>query len=342
MMPADVPMLVAASVPQAPLSGLFLSFLVYGFGGWLWESTVCSMMNQRRFSNSGFLLGPICPIYGVGCLFCWLFLRGVENPVAQFLVSGLACCALEYVVGVALEKTCGARFWNYDDKPLNIHGRVCLYGFLMFGAGATLVCRVTQPALLAGLSALPAVVLAVVAMLLGVVLALDLVLAMASWRRLSAQLESLRTEISIRLDESLGEASDRMLERLPDSVVEGAAEAYERTRDAASELVSRLDPRVAAAGLGSATDMMRSAAARARGLRRPPRPEWLERAAEAAVVRLGKRDLRFFNAFPRMRIERYEGAITRSGLRDRARELFGRKQGVVRRLGKRSSGESPR
>ena len=208
MMPADVPALVAASVPQAPLSGLFLSFLVYGFGGWLWESTVCSMMNQGRFSNSGFLLGPICPIYGVGCLFCWLFLRGVENPVAQFLVSGLACCALEYVVGVALEKTCGARFWNYDDKPLNIHGRVCLYGFLMFGAGATLVCRVTQPALLAGLSALPAVVLEVVAMLLGVVLALDLVFAMASWRRLSAQLESLRTEISIRLDESLGEASD--------------------------------------------------------------------------------------------------------------------------------------
>lgn len=325
MMPADVPALVAASVSQAPLSGLFLSFLVYGFGGWLWESTVCSMMNQGRFSNSGFLLGPICPIYGVGCLFCWLFLRGVENPVAQFLVSGLACCALEYVVGVALEKTCGARFWNYDDKPLNIHGRVCLYGFLMFGAGATLVCRVTQPALLAGLSALPAVVLEVVAMLLGVVLALDLVFAMASWRRLSAQLESLRTEISIGLDESLGEASDRMLERLPDSVVEGAAEAYERTRDAASELVSRLDPRVAAAGLGSATDMMRSAAARARGLRRPSRPEWLERAAEAAVVRLGKRDLRFFNAFPRMRIERYEGAITRSGLRDRARELFGRK-----------------
>ena len=158
---AGVPLLVAASVPQAPLAGLFLSFLVYSFGGWLWESTVCSMMNQGRFSNSGFLLGPICPIYGVGCLFCWLFLRGVENPVAQFLVSGLACCALEYVVGVALEKTCGARFWNYDDKPLNIHGRVCLYGFLMFGAGATLVCRFAQPALLAALGSLPAVLLEV-------------------------------------------------------------------------------------------------------------------------------------------------------------------------------------
>ena len=321
---SGVPLLVAASVPQAPLAGLFLSFLVYSFGGWLWESIVCSMMNRGRFSNSGFLLGPICPIYGVGCLFCWLFLRGVADPVAQFLVSGVACCALEYAVGVALEKTCGARFWNYDDKPLNINGRVCLYGFLMFGAGATLVCRFAQPALLAALGSLPAVLLEAAAGLLAVALALDLVLAMASWRRLSAQLEALRTEISLRLDESLGEASERMLERLPDSVVEGAAEAYERTRDAASDLVSKLDPRVVAAGLGSATDMMRDVA-RARGLRRPARPEWLDRATEALIVHLGKRDLRFFDAFPQLRFERYEGAITRAGLRERVRELFGRK-----------------
>lgn len=326
MTPVAAPLLVAASVPQAPLSGLFLSFLVYSFGGWLWESTVCSMMNQGRFSNSGFLLGPICPIYGVGCLFCWLFLRGIESPVAQFLVSGVACCALEYAVGVALEKTCGARFWNYDDKPLNIQGRVCLYGFLMFGTGATLVCRFAQPALLAGLSAVPAPALEAAAGLLAVALAVDLVLAMASWRRLSAQLEALRTEISLRLDESLGEASERMLERLPESVVEGAAEAYERTRDAASGLVSRLDPRVAAAGMGASTGMLREAlASGASRLKAPPRPEWLDHATEALVARLGRRDLRFFNAFPQMRFERYEGAITRAGLRERVRELFGRK-----------------
>lgn len=120
----------------------------------------------------------------------------------------------------------------------------------MFGAGATLVCRFAQPGAARGAGSLPAVLLEVAAGLLAVALVLDLVLAMASWRRLSAQLEALRTEISLRLDESLGEASERMLERLPDSVVEGAAEAYERTRDAASDLVSKLDPRVAAARLG--------------------------------------------------------------------------------------------
>ena len=70
--------------------------------------------------------------------------------------------------------------------------------------------------------------------------------------------------------------------------------------------------------------MMRDVA-RARGLRRPARPEWLDRATEALIAHLGKRDLRFFDAFPQLRFERYEGAITRAGLRERVRELFGRK-----------------
>ena len=39
-------------------------------------------------------------------------------------------------------------------------------------------------------------------------------------------------------------------------------------------------------------------------------------------VSLSRRDLRFFNAFPRLRINRYEGVIRATNLRDRARELF--------------------
>ena len=55
-----------ATLAACPLSALVLSFAFYGFCGWAWESTVCAMLNQGRFANSGFLLGPCCPIYGVG------------------------------------------------------------------------------------------------------------------------------------------------------------------------------------------------------------------------------------------------------------------------------------
>ena len=70
---------VAISIPGVPLSALVLSFMVYGFAGWLWESTVCAMLNHGSFANSGFLLGPCCPIYGVGALVCWFALRGIES-----------------------------------------------------------------------------------------------------------------------------------------------------------------------------------------------------------------------------------------------------------------------
>lgn len=48
-----------ATLAACPLSALVLSFVFYGFCGWAWESTVCAMLNQGRFANSGFLLGRV-------------------------------------------------------------------------------------------------------------------------------------------------------------------------------------------------------------------------------------------------------------------------------------------
>ena len=77
-----------ATLAAAPIASLFLSLMLYSFVGWLWESTFCTYVNERRFANSGFLLGPCCPIYGAGVLVCWLVLRSVANPVLQFLAAG--------------------------------------------------------------------------------------------------------------------------------------------------------------------------------------------------------------------------------------------------------------
>ena len=48
---------------------IVLSFFVYSFLGWLWESTVCSLYNEKQLINRGFLVGPLCPIYGAGASF---------------------------------------------------------------------------------------------------------------------------------------------------------------------------------------------------------------------------------------------------------------------------------
>ena len=72
-----------ATLAACPLSALVLSFAFYGFCGWVWESTVCAMLNHGRFANSGFLLGP-CWHFGRPCL------AAARGPVTRLLSLRLA------------------------------------------------------------------------------------------------------------------------------------------------------------------------------------------------------------------------------------------------------------
>ena len=44
------------------VSSLIISFFIYGFAGWIWESFICPLMTGHKIKNSGFLNGPIVPI----------------------------------------------------------------------------------------------------------------------------------------------------------------------------------------------------------------------------------------------------------------------------------------
>lgn len=209
-----------ATLAACPLSALVLSFAFYGFCGWAWESTVCAMLNHGRFANSGFLLGPCCPIYGAGGIACWLLLRGIPDAPSQFVAAALVCSVIEYSVGLLLEKTTGARFWDYSHLPFNLHGRICLYWACAFGLGALCICRLVEPALLGLLGHLPVLIVRLFAFIVAVAMMVDAACSLASWRRLSDQLERVRADLADRINESLADASDSMLERIPDSTID--------------------------------------------------------------------------------------------------------------------------
>ena len=219
-----------ATLAACPLSALVLSFAFYGFCGWAWESTVCAMLNHGRFANSGFLLGPCCPIYGVGGIACWLLLRGIPDASSQFVAAALVCSVIEYSVGALLEKTTGARFWDYSHLPFNLHGRICLYWACAFGLGALCICRLVEPALLGLLGHLPVLIVRLSAFIVAVAMMVDAVCSLASWRRLSDQLERVRADLADRINESLADASDSMLERIPDSTIDSVAQTHIRSR----------------------------------------------------------------------------------------------------------------
>lgn len=111
----------------------FLLFLVYSILGWIWESVFCSLWKTGRFINRGFLNGPYCPIYGYGALMDLILLGRVDNPLLLFFLGGFLCCLLEYATSVAMERLFHARWWDYSHMRFQVHGRVCLLGFLAFG-----------------------------------------------------------------------------------------------------------------------------------------------------------------------------------------------------------------
>ena len=312
----DVWALGGATIAGAPIAALFISFMAYSFLGWLFESTVCSLSSDRRFINRGFLLGPYCPIYGTGGLACWLLLRGIDSVPLLFVTSAVVCCCIEYTVGWVLEKATKARFWDYSGLPFNIHGRVCLYGALLFGAGCTLLCRVVQPVLLYALSLLPSWATVVLAVALLVLLVTDVVSSISSWRRLSGTLDALRDDLAKRTDETLASFSERMLADLP----EGFLDSVEAVQDRARRLNDWL-----AASTDSALEKLRERWPLPAFVREGQRS--LKLAAERFKPELSKRDLRFFNAFPSLRIKPYEGIIRATGLKERARELWGKRPG---------------
>lgn len=129
------------------IASWFLIFIIYSFIGWIFEIIV-ALVSHRKFSNRGFLIGPICPIYGVGAVLISLLLGNVENAVAIFCVSMVGAVALEYFTSWLMETLFHARWWDYRDMPFNLNGRICLHTGLAFGVLGVLVVRVTNPLLL--------------------------------------------------------------------------------------------------------------------------------------------------------------------------------------------------
>lgn len=123
----------------------FLYFIIYSFLGWSME-VICKLIERRKFVDRGFLVGPICPIYGYGVLFIVLLVGSPQKDIlAVFLKAILICSILEYLTSYLMEKIFKARWWDYSSKKYNINGRICLETMIPFGILGVLVVYIIHP-----------------------------------------------------------------------------------------------------------------------------------------------------------------------------------------------------
>lgn len=151
----------------------FLIFLAYSFLGWLIE-LAATFIQHHRIYNRGFLIGPICPIYGVGAVLgSWIF-SGINQVWLVFLLCTLGGGVLEYITSFWMEACFHVRWWDYKDEPFNINGRTCLGAMLGIGLLGVLVVKIFTPTLLQFFGGLSSLLVYIVAAVLLVIAIVDL------------------------------------------------------------------------------------------------------------------------------------------------------------------------
>ena len=138
-----------------------------------------------------------------------------------------------------------------------------------------------------------------------------------------------------RINEGLRDVSDGLLEHVPEQAVDSVQTAHTRGRAINAWLATLSDAAMDALrekleipafvvegseGLRMTAKRLVSSVPRPRMPERPRRP-----ARPVPKLRLRRRDLRYVNAFPNLRMLPYEGVIRATNLADRARELFRRR-----------------
>lgn len=124
---------------------IFLLFMFYSFFGWLMEVTWV-FIRTKKVVNRGFLIGPYCPIYGVGGVIITLTLtKYYGSPITLFIMAMTICAILEYITSYLMEKFFNARWWDYTNYKYNINGRICLETMVTFGLCGLLVVYILYP-----------------------------------------------------------------------------------------------------------------------------------------------------------------------------------------------------
>ena len=125
---------------------LITIFLSMSLFGWLWEVGM-HLVTNGEFVNRGALHGPWLPIYGTGAVLILTVLnRFRKNPALLFGMTVILCGFLEYMTSLVMELTTGGtKWWDYSGYYLNLNGRICAEGLLVFGIGGLAITYILAP-----------------------------------------------------------------------------------------------------------------------------------------------------------------------------------------------------
>lgn len=132
------------------------SFLTYGFLGYLLEKVYALVTRSRHTVRKGYLLLPVCPVYGLAMLAVLALPPDMTDTFWRLaLYGGLTATAVEYAVHFCCDRLLGVMLWDYSSTKMDLNRRVCLPFALIWGPLAAVTVRYIHPLLRPWLNAVP-------------------------------------------------------------------------------------------------------------------------------------------------------------------------------------------
>ncbi len=222
-----------------------LMFFVFSVAGWTGECTYRSL-GERRVINTGFLYGPLCPIYGTGAMVFEIFLTPLKKHWWLVLLVGvIAADIVEYLTSYLMEKLFHARWWDYSEEFLNINGRICFKHTCYWAVFSILYVYFIRPVYYYGISFVPRQYHAVLVYIILAVFFFDLVntvIAALNIQKFMVKLEALKLNITMAAEtvkaraESLKDSANLKYEEFRETVAENSEKFEEWRSDVSAQL----------------------------------------------------------------------------------------------------------
>ena len=187
---------------------LLTYFVIYSFLGWVLESVVRTIC-ERKIINTGFLIGPFCPIYGFGAIIMILFLDFFKNSIiVLFIMSLIALTIWEYIVGALLEKLFHTKYWDYSNHKFNYKGRICLTNSIAWGILGVLFIKYIHPFIIHIMQYVDFTYIAIIASVIALILFIDAIISIVKIKNIKSTLEKIE-KINEQIKQTLLELKDK-------------------------------------------------------------------------------------------------------------------------------------
>lgn len=210
------------------LAAWFMLFIAYSFLGWFMEMFITIVFHHRVY-NRGFLIGPLCPIYGIAGVLITLIVGQQENILEIFCVVMIFGAVIEYTTSYVMEKLFHARWWDYSDQPFNVNGRICLGVLFGFGALGVVAVKIITPFLFHVFYSLDSVLLIWIAAILAVILVCDIIISLRLILRFKKTAKAVDGDVTEEITEYIrsvfsehGRLNRRLLRAFPEMEVKSS------------------------------------------------------------------------------------------------------------------------